>query len=294
MNKIKHGFNIICGVFEVLFGLATLIGGAYLLYLWGLANKSSVILSGLFNKILLLIGADKAWMAKFIAPAAIALFGMFMTINGSRLNKKAYDTETKRYRQKMFSAVVGIIFCAAAAYVCYWGFFDDPSLNMYTIAAIAAFGILALFNFLSLFFTHDNKQVKDIKSQETKTAYNSANAAIGASFISAKEFEERGEELIKYLKRKKLSPEEFTACIQGLVRLPVDAPVDFKMNFIQKLSGKGFLKDNAFKVLIIDALYSPCTSNLKAKTRYLERLHKKGMVDETTYKQILQQLLSSI
>lgn len=294
MNKTKHGFNVICGVFQVLIGLATLAGGAYLLYLWGLANKSSIILSGLFNKVLLLVGADKIWMAKFLAPVAVALFGLFLTMNGSSLYKKAYNAEKKKYRQKLFPAVLGIFFCAAAAYVCYWGFFDDPALKTYTIAAIALFGFLALLNFLSIFLSHGNKKENETKIQDTKNEAFSVATTVGAIFITAKEFEERGKELLKHLKRKKLSREEFAACLQGLIKLPVDMPVDYKINYIQKLYGKGYLTTNAYKVLIIDALYSPCSSNLKAKTRYLEKLHKKRMVDEVTYKQILQQLMSSI
>lgn len=290
MNKFKPTTNILSGILQLFYGFALIVASFLLLVKWFFNNAFDSFLPAFFDKITTLFGGNQLF-AKLLTPIfGIATGGLILFL-GFCLLKTPLDKNNDNYKPKAISVFFSAVLNTFLAFVIGLGLTADQATKSFAIISTVILGIIALSQFLSVFYKDKTAKTDNI-TENKPSSTDEATQKTQSTMMDVKDFKQRCTELFRLAKRNSISQDDFDACMRELMLLPVEKPFDFKIKHLNKFTTNGLLTSAMISTLICDATVSYNTSPLKKRIRYLELMRAKGLVFEQDYSHSLRLLMS--
>lgn len=290
MNKFKPIATILCGILQLFYGFALIVASFLLLIKWFFNNAFDSFLPAFFDKTTTLFGGNQLF-AKLLTPIlGIAIGGLILFL-GFCLLKTPVGIKADNYKPKALSVFFSALLNTLLVFVVGLGLTADKTTKSFAIIATVILGIIALTQFVSVFYK--GEIAKTDKNTENKTAtIDDTTHKKSPATIDVNDFKLRSAELFRLAKRKNISQDDFDDCMRDLMLLPVEKPFDFKIKHLNKFTTSGMLTSAMISTLICNATVSYNTSSLKKRIRYLELARAKGLIFEHDYAHSVRLLMS--
>jgi len=301
MNNSKRKTMVVCALVQALFAIITTIIAFLSLFKWAISGGVDTFMPTLYDCLLTIFKNDV--IAKVLAPILAIFLNILLLTTSGYMFKKPFDKKSNKLRKQWIFVVVAFVINLFFAIFCLLiviGFGNSTLATMFAVA----FGLVAIFEFISLFLPHE----KMIGNQNTTATDSNANnnqpttqqqptscdnqtqqmetpkqEIVKTWYIEQTDFEQRITELYRLAKSKNITDANLVECLQDLMTLPVQAPYDLKIKHLNKFSSNGFLTQQQISKLICQAITTKNTSTVKKRIKYLESLKHYGVVNEYDY-----------
>lgn len=289
MNKFKPTANILCGILQLFYGFALIVISFLLLVKWFFNNAFDSFLPAFFDKATTLFCGNQLF-AKLLTPIFGTVIGGLLIFLGFCLLKTPLNKNAGNDKPKALSVFFSAVINTLLAFVAGSGLTADQTTKSFAIIATVILGVIALAQFVSVFYKGDTAKT-DKNTQDNNTSA-AGETACPKTFVDINDFKQRSAELLRLAKRNSISQDDFDGCVRELMLLPIEKPFNFKIKYLNKFTTGGMLTSAMISTLICDATVSYNTSSLKKRIRYLELAHAKGLVSDKDYSHSLRLLMS--